>query len=75
MADDLVDFDAVFEARIPRLISLVVDQVLAPDTLQEARPMFGVHAAAGDVDVVVELAAFCKDRDRRVSCCRQRSVI
>ena len=75
LADDLVDFDTVFDARIPRLISLVVDQVLAPDKLQEARPMFGVHAAAGDVDVVVEPAAFCEDRDGRVSCCRQRSVI
>ena len=65
--DDLVNFRLVLQAGVRRVIARIADQILAPDQLQEARPMLRIGAAGQQVDVIVGAAGLARvDAARRV---------
>src|SRR5579864_5193142 len=56
-ADDRVEFLLVGDAVVARGEARILDQFLAPDQFHQARPVFGVGPAGGQVDIVVGAAA------------------
>src|SRR5271163_2837264 len=65
--DDLVDLSLAFDAGVGGIVPRVADQILAPQQLQQARPMLGVGTAGQQVDVVVGTAWLARvDAARRV---------
>jgi hypothetical protein len=49
-----------FYAGVGGVVTCVSDQILAPDQLQQARPMLGIGAAGQQVDVIVWAAGLVR---------------
>lgn len=58
--DDRIDLGFALHAGVGCSVALVVDQILAADQLQKARPMLRIGAACRQVDVIVGAAGLTR---------------